>query len=214
MGLLSHHDSAVTVLISHHYAVLMGRWQPGARERLVVAAVDLFSEQGYDETTVAQISERAGVTRSTFFRHFSDKRELLVAGQATLSHLLAEGITSAPPGSSPLESVALGLARASEQMGPVNHALGPRLTAVVASSKELQERSLLKSVGLAGAMTDALIGRGIPDSTARLAAEMGLLAFSRGFAEWSTSDEDSGDALARRTLVALDELRVAVAALG
>jgi len=78
----------------------------------------------------------------------------------------------------------------------------------------LQERSLLKSVGLAGAMTDALIGRGIPDSTARLAAEMGLLAFSRGFAEWSTSDEDSGDALARRTLVALDELRVAAAALG
>ena len=77
----------------------MVRWEPGARERLVLAAVDLFTEQGYDDTTVAQIAERAGVTRSTFFRHFSDKRELLVAGQETLSQLLAEGIADAPAGS-------------------------------------------------------------------------------------------------------------------
>ena len=40
----------------------MARWEAGARERLVVAAVDLFTEQGYDATTVAQIAERAGVT--------------------------------------------------------------------------------------------------------------------------------------------------------
>ena len=70
----------------------MGRWEPGARERLVMAAVDLFTEQGYDATTVAQIAERAGVTKSTFFRHFTDKRELLVAGQETLSRLLAEQV--------------------------------------------------------------------------------------------------------------------------
>ena len=63
----------------------------GASQRLVVAAVDLFTEQGYDATTVAQIAERAGVTKSTFFRHFPDKRELLVAGQETLSRLLADG---------------------------------------------------------------------------------------------------------------------------
>ena len=76
----------------------MARWEPGARERLVLAAVDLFTEQGYDETTVAQIAERAGVTKSTFFRHFPDKRELLAAGQETLSRLLAEGIAEAPAG--------------------------------------------------------------------------------------------------------------------
>ncbi len=39
----------------------MARWQPGARERLVVAAADLFTEQGYYATTVAQIAGRAGV---------------------------------------------------------------------------------------------------------------------------------------------------------
>src|SRR5579875_2818221 len=111
----------------------MARWRPGARERLVLAAVDLFTEQGYDSTTVAQIAERAGVTRSTFFRHFSDKREVLVAGQETLARLLAEGIAEAPAGASPLEAVAAGIERASGEMGPVNRELGPRLRAAVAA---------------------------------------------------------------------------------
>src|ERR1039458_128101 len=91
----------------------MARWEPGARERLVVAAVDLFTEQGYDATTVTQIAERAGVTKSTFFRYFPDKRDILVAGQETLSQLLADGIAEAPVGASPLEAVAAGLERVS-----------------------------------------------------------------------------------------------------
>ncbi|WIB36010.1 TetR/AcrR family transcriptional regulator [Curtobacterium sp. MCJR17_043] len=103
----------------------MARWEPGARERLVIAAVDLFTEQGYDATTVTEIAERAGVTKSTFFRHFPDKRELLVAGQETLSRLLAEGIAGAPTEASPLEAVAAGLERASGEMGPRNRELGP-----------------------------------------------------------------------------------------
>src|ERR1041385_4645865 len=101
----------------------MVRWEPGARERLVLAAVDLFIEQGYDQTTVTQIAERAGVTKSTFFRHFPDKRELLVAGQETLSRLLAEGIAQAPVGATPLEAVAAGLRRVSGEMTAFNREL-------------------------------------------------------------------------------------------
>ncbi|MCO5971213.1 TetR/AcrR family transcriptional regulator [Actinoallomurus soli] len=192
----------------------MARWQPGARERLVVAAVDLFTEQGYDATTVAQIAERAGVTRSTFFRHFSDKREVLVAGQETLSRLLAEGIAEAPAGASPLEAVAAGLLRASGEMGPVNRELGPRLRAAVAASTELQERDALKSVGLASAMTAALVARGVPDPTAHLAAELGVLAFKRGYAQWSEADRDDGRGLAPHALAALEDLRTATTTLG
>lgn len=103
----------------------MARWEPGARERLVLAAVDLFTELGYDATTVAQIAERAGVTKSTFFRHFPDKRELLAAGQEALSQLLTEGIAEAPAGATPLEAVAAGLERASSAMGPMNRELAP-----------------------------------------------------------------------------------------
>jgi AcrR family transcriptional regulator len=192
----------------------MGRWEPGARERLVVAAIDLFTEQGYDATTVAQIAERAGVTKSTFFRHFADKRELLVAGQETLSRLLAEGITEAPSDATPLEAVAAGLERASSAMGPMNRELAPRLKAAVAASAELQERDALKSISLAAAMTTALVARGVPDLTAAIAAELGVLAFKRGFTEWSESERDAEDGLARYTLAALDELRAASASLG
>ncbi len=191
----------------------MARWEAGARERLVVAAVDLFTEQGYDATTVAQISERAGVTKSTFFRHFADKRELLVAGQQTLSHLLAEGIADAPDEATPLEAVAAGLDRASSAMGQMNRDLGPRLKAAVAASVELQERDALKSVGLAAAMTTALVARGVPDPTAQLAGELGALAFKRGYAQWSEASQDT-EGLAPYTLAALEELRRASSALG
>ncbi len=192
----------------------MARWQPGAKQRLVVAAVDLFTDQGYDATTVAQIAERAGVTKSTFFRHFSDKRELLVAGQETLSRLLAEGITEAPVGASPLEAVAAGLRRASGEMGPANRELGPRLKAAVAASTELQERDALKSIGLAASMTAALVARGVPGPTAQLAAELGVLAFKQGYAQWSEGDRDDDSGLAPHALAALEDLRAATATLG
>lgn len=191
----------------------MARWQPGATERLIVAAVDLFTEQGYDATTVAQIAERAGVTKSTFFRHFPDKRELLVAGQETLSRLLADGIAEAPADAGALEAVAAGLERASSAMGPANRALGPRLKAAVAASAELQERDALKSIGLAAAMTAALVARGVAGPAAHLAGEMGVLAFKQGYAQWSEHDRADSDGLAPHTLAALDDLRAAALSL-
>ena len=190
----------------------MARWEPGARDRLVMAALDLFTEQGYDATTVAQIAERAGVTKSTFFRHFPDKRELLVAGQDALSRLLTEGIAEAPAQAGPLQAVAAGLERASSMMGPLNREIAPRLKAAIAASTELQERDALKSVSLAAAMTTALVARGVPDSTAALAGELGVLAFKRGYAAWS-ADEDAAAELGPHALAALEELRAASASL-
>lgn len=200
--------------VSHHYDDHMARWEPGARERLVLAAVDLFNEHGYDATTVAQIADRAGVTRSTFFRHFSDKREVLVAGQETLSRLMAEGIVEASADATPLGMVSAGLERAAGEMGPMNRELGPRLSAAIAASTELQERDALKSVGLAAAMTDALITRGVADATARVAAELGVLAFKQGYAKWTEGEKDDGAPLVPFVLEALSELRSAAGSLG
>jgi AcrR family transcriptional regulator len=187
----------------------MGRWEPGARQRLVLAAVDLFTEQGYDATTVAQIAERAGVTKSTFFRHFPDKRELLVAGQESMCQLLSEGIAEAPDGASPMVAVAAALERASTMMGPDNRELGPRIKAAVAASTELQERDALKTVSLAAAMTAALLARGVPEMTAHLAAELGVLAFKQGYARWSESEQHDGRGLGEYAQAALGELRTA-----
>jgi AcrR family transcriptional regulator len=179
-----------------------------------VAAVDLFAEQGYDATTVTQIAERAGVTKSTFFRYFPDKRELLSAGQETLSTLLTEGIAEAPEGATPLAAVAAGLVRAAAMMGPAKRELAPRLKAAIAASAELQERNALKNASLGAAMASALVARGVPEPTAALAAELGVLAFGRAYAAWSQTDGAGEDDLARYALAALDELRAASASLG
>ncbi|MFD3525155.1 helix-turn-helix domain-containing protein [Streptomyces sp. NPDC058653] len=53
---------------------LWGHGNPGARECLVDAAVGPFTELGYDATTVAQITERAGATKGIFFRQFPYRR--------------------------------------------------------------------------------------------------------------------------------------------
>lgn len=167
----------------------MPRWEPGARERLVTAALELFSERGYDQTTVTQIAERAGLTKSTFFRHFPDKRDVLAAGQETLSRLFAAGIADAGEGVSALDAVGAGLERAAGSMTEFNRELGPRLHAVVAGSAELRERDALKQVGMAAAMAAALRARGVPDRAASVAAELGILAFKDGFAAWVAAGE-------------------------
>ena len=190
----------------------VGRWEPGARERLVVAAVDLFTDKGYDATTVAEIAQRAGVTRSTFFRHFPDKRELLVAGQETLSRLLAGGIADADADATPLQAVAAGLGRACGEMRPLDRQVGSRLTSAVAASTELQERDALKRVGLAAAITTALLDRGTAGPRARLAAELGVLALKEGYARW-LADERGDEGLTAHALAALDELTDEAAAL-
>jgi AcrR family transcriptional regulator len=192
----------------------MARWEPGARERLVVAAVELFTEQGYDATTVTQIAERAGVTKSTLFRYFPDKREILAAGQETLSQLLTDGIAQAPADATPLEAVADGLRRVSDAMGQMNRDLGPQMKAAVAASSELRERDAMKSVGLAAAISAALTERGVAEPTAQVAAELGVLAFKRGYTRWSVEERDSDHDMAHYALAALAELRAASAALG
>ena len=78
----------------------MGRWAPDARGRLLAAAFDLFSERGFENVTVEEIAQRAGLTERTFFRYFSDKREVLFWGAQLLQDLLVQGVDTRPGNSS------------------------------------------------------------------------------------------------------------------
>ncbi|MEY9860360.1 AcrR family transcriptional regulator [Catenulispora sp. GAS73] len=206
----------------------MARWEPNARERLVRAAVDLFTEQGYDATTVTQIAERAGgLTKTTFFRHFPDKREVLFAGQEIHARLLTEALAAAPPDATPLTAVAAALDALADSFDDDRRELGAKLMALLADNAELQERAAFKHAILAAAIADGLRERGVADRTAALAADMGMLAFDEAFARWThpaapttpVAPADSADPADRRTLAdharqALAELRDAATALG
>ncbi|MBP2338832.1 TetR/AcrR family transcriptional regulator [Saccharothrix coeruleofusca] len=189
----------------------MARWEPDARDRLLRAALDLFAEQGYDDTTVIQIAQRAGLTKSTFFRHFRDKREVLFGGQDTLNGLLAEGIANAPDGATPLDAVAAALAAAAAIFIPARRDYAPALLAAIAANSELREREALKYTGFAEAMTEALRRRGVPDRPASVAAWLGVLAFGDAYSRWAdpANPHEFGE-LARQ---ALQELRTTVAEL-
>lgn len=189
----------------------MPRWEPDARERIVRAALDLFTERGYDATTVGEIASAAGLSSSTFFRHFPEKKDVLAAGQDTLVKLLSTGITEAAQSLTILEAVAEGLARASTAFTSEKRDLGARVQAVIATNSELQDRNALKQVGMAAAMAQALQGRGVAETSAVIAGELGVLALKRALAQWSPSADVSD--LARLTREALLELHEAAAAL-
>ncbi|MCK3768264.1 TetR/AcrR family transcriptional regulator [Microbacterium aerolatum] len=57
-----------------------GRPRASSRETLAEAACELFLEQGYEATSVADITQRAGVSRSSFFNYFSSKSDVLWSG--------------------------------------------------------------------------------------------------------------------------------------
>ena len=189
----------------------MGRWEPNARERLLHAAVELFVDRGYDDVTVAEITERAGLTKRTFFRHFADKREVLFAGQDVLSRMFAEAIAGAPADATPIDAVVAALAAAEVAFGPQRRDQARQLKAVIANHTELRERELLKRATLNAAMAGALRERGVPEPTASLAAEIGGLAFTTAFARWVAPDAERG--FAELTRQALDELVAAAAQL-
>jgi AcrR family transcriptional regulator len=163
----------------------MARWEPNARERLERAALALFTERGYDATTVTAIADRADLTKSTFFRHFADKREVLFGGQDMLAQLFSDAIAAAPPSASIAGCLAAALESAAVAFTPDRHDLAPRRRAVIAANSELQERELLKRARLGSVIAGALRARGADDITATLAAQIGVLAFSTAYARWA-----------------------------
>ena len=166
----------------------MARWKPDAETRLMSAAVELFDEQGYDATTVAEIAERAGLTKRTFFRYFSDKREVLFSGADELRRLWIEGVASARSDAAPLAVVAAGLDPVAEMFIPV-HDYSRIRSRIVEANPELQERELIKLQNLAGAIKTALIERGVPPNAAILAAQTGVTVFHVAFARWVAQDD-------------------------
>ena len=149
------------------YTVTMSRWAPDARERLETAALDLFVENGYEETTVAQIADRAGLNRATFFRHFADKREVLFGGEDLLAGLFADGIRGASPDATLTGCLQAAFAAAGVAMTPQQRVKAAQRVRVVAGNIELQERGLLKHARIAGSIGAALHARGADELTAR-----------------------------------------------
>jgi AcrR family transcriptional regulator len=185
----------------------MGRWEPNARGRLMEAAFALYGERGFEQTTVAEIAERAGLTERTFFRHFADKREVLFAGADALQELLVGTVAKAPASLAPIDAAAAGLEAAGALIQEGE--LARRRQAIIAASAELQERELIKLASLAAALAEALRRRGVSDPAASLTAEAGIAVFKVAFERYveETNEQD----LPRLIRESLDALKAVTA---
>jgi AcrR family transcriptional regulator len=187
----------------------MARWQPDARGRLQQAALTLYGERGFDNTTVAEIAEHAGLTKRTFFRYFADKREVLFWGSEALEELFVTEVGAAPESAAPLDAVTAAL-NAAAAMFEERRESAARRQHIIAANAELQERELIKLASLTGAVAEALRRRGVDDPAAILAAEAGITVFRVAFERWV--DQAGRQLLQRLIRESLDELRAVTAA--
>lgn len=181
----------------------MGRWEPDARGRLERAALELYHERGFDQTTVAEIAERAGLTERTFFRHFADKREVLFRGDE-LAQSIAAALDAVPETVQPLDAVADALTAISgffDERRPYSQ----KRQAVIDANPGLRERELIKLASMAAMIGDALRRRGIGEPAASLTAEAGIAVFKVAFERWLA--DPSARAMAEHLRESLAELR-------
>jgi AcrR family transcriptional regulator len=186
----------------------MGRWEPDSRGRLEEAALALYGERGFENTTVAEIAARAGLTERTFFRYFADKREVLFGGAGTLQELLVNGVATAPESAPPIDAVAAALDAAGtlfEERRPYSR----RRQRIIAASDELRERELIKLASLAAALAEALRLRGVDEPAASLTGQAGIAVFRIAFERWVEEGNQRG--LAQLMRESLDELKTVTA---
>jgi AcrR family transcriptional regulator len=188
----------------------MARWEPDAPGRLFQAALALYSERGFEQTTVAEIAERAGLTERTFFRHFADKREVLFAGPVTLQDPVVEAVAAAPESASAMDAVAAGLEAGAALLDRERgRDFARRRQAVISANGELQERELIKLATMASAVAGALRERGVAAPAADLTAEAGIAVFRVAFERWI--DEEEQRDFPQLIRESLDELKTVVA---
>jgi AcrR family transcriptional regulator len=156
---------------------------PDAQGRMIRAAMELFAERGFEQTTAVDIAERAGVTERTFFRHFADKREVLFDGSATMQHTAHDAILAAPADLSPLDAALAGMVAAGDLLKD-RRDFAVRRAKIVAANPSLQERELLKLASMVDSTAEALRKRGAPEPAADLAAHSAVTVFHVAFASW------------------------------
>ncbi|WP_067467008.1 TetR family transcriptional regulator [Nocardia amamiensis] len=185
----------------------MGRWEPNARGRLELAALELYAERGFEQTTVAEIAKRAGLTERTFYRHFADKREVLFSGGTALQDVLVDTVARAPDSAAPIEATAAAV----EAVGAVleeRREFSRQRQAVIDANTELRERELIKLASLAAAVAGALRERGVAEPAAHLAAETGIAVFRVAVRRWH--DEANAKELPRLVRESFDDLAAVI----
>jgi AcrR family transcriptional regulator len=182
---------------------LVERKQRQARQRIVEVAEELFLASGFDNVSVSEIAERAEVGRTTFFRHFGDKQEVLFSkSREQLAIIAAADLVDVAPARSASEAI--------EQLRPIVLAVLALATAdpegyirhfqIIEQNSDLQGREAAKVQQMGDKLSQVLIHRGTAESTALFSAQIALACFQTAKALGNNPRslmDDTEDAFAR-----------------
>lgn len=128
-------------------------------DRLFEAALERFLENGYEETTVAEITEAAGVSHMSFFRRFPTKSDIIISNMA--NEEWGASVVEAPPDLGPAAAVLWGFVRSMERELANDPVLVAAIVKIVASSDELTDAMFGHSSPTMTAVTGGLEARGV-----------------------------------------------------
>lgn len=171
------------------------------RARLQACALDLFERQGYDQTTVAQIAQAAGVTEMTFFRHFAAKDRLVV--EDPYDPVIAEAVAAQPRTLPPLTRAVAGVRVAWSRLPPPESETVRRRVRIAAATPSLRAAIAANNAATERILVDQLVADGADPFAARVAAAAVLAGITAALLEWSQREDQT---LAQAVQLALDTL--------
>lgn len=175
------------------------------RAEVTRRAVELFAAQGYAGTSTEQVAAVADLSRSTLFRLFADKEDLLFGLEDDLLAGASAAVAEAPAGQPPWPALRTAAIRTAERVAPLRDLLLTR-EQVVATVPALRLRAAAKLRRWEAALADGLTtGRGVPAADALLMAKLVVACFEVAQQDWLDGDADDLPAL---LTAALDRLPV------
>jgi AcrR family transcriptional regulator len=175
------------------------------RARLSEIAVDLFAEHGFDDVTVEQIADEAGISARSFHRYFRSKEDAVVGDLEPLGAVVADAFAARPQGEAVWESLLASFTLLLGRLG-MDDDRGKRVMRVIASTASLRARNLEKHLSWAGILTPLIADRldGDAELRACVLAQTSLVCLDIALNAWSREDEQaSASALLERAFAAV-----------
>jgi len=175
----------------HEGTSLRDRNRSRTRRDIESSALELFESQGYQSTTVEQITRRAGCSSATFFRHFGSKEDVLFANDQAAVDEIIRFIAERSDRNATLLALAAPVAGFAKTFLTDATSEAQRLTRLVMTTRELEPRSmrmrLLWERGIARELA-AEAGRTTPDVDEVLLAGLAVSCLSTALWHWQQPD--------------------------
>lgn len=163
-------------------ANLQTRKQELVRDAIWTAAIDLFAEKGFEETTIDDIAAAAGTSRRTFFRHFESKRDLMAQPVMSYGASLTKAIDSCPPHLAPADLFRQVVVEVAQRT--VSDARMRKVMEIAARYPEAREAQLSRVAELQDHLAEAFRRRCKDETAAHVLAGLTVCALSLSYRVW------------------------------